>query len=50
MQTRTKMSETVQPFMPFMFNQESDNVETQEEVTTCKMQQDISEWLVDDVE
>jgi len=51
MQTSTKMSETVLPFMPFMFNLESDNdVETQDEVTTCRMQQDISEWLVDDVD
>jgi len=39
-QTNTKMSELV---LPFMFNKlELDN----EEVTTCRMQQDIFEWLV----
>jgi len=33
----------------FCLKLESDNVgETQEEVTTCRMQQDISEWLVDE--
>ena len=32
-----------------MFKPESDkDGETQEEVTTCRMQQDISEWLVDE--
>ena len=45
-QTSTEMSETV---LPFMFKLESDNEgETQEEVTTCRMQQDVSEWLVDE--
>ena len=44
-QTHTKMSETV---LPFMFKLESDNDgETQEEVTTCRMQQEVSEWFVD---
>jgi len=45
-QTSTKMSETG---LRFMFKLESDNdVETQEEVTTSRMQQDVSECLVDE--
>jgi len=40
------MSETVLPFM-FKLEPVKDG-ETQEEVTTCRMQQDISEWLVDE--
>ena len=32
-----------------MFKPDSDkDGETQEEVTTCRMQQDVSEWLVDE--
>jgi len=35
--------------MPFMFKLESENhEEIQEEVTTCRMQQGISGWLVDE--
>jgi len=44
-QTSTKILET---YLPFMFKLELDNDgETQAEVTTCRMQQDVSEWLVD---
>ena len=42
-------TENFKNFQPFMLKLDSDNDgETQEEVTTCRMQQDISEWLVDE--
>jgi len=31
-----------------MFKPESDNDGVTQEVTTCRMQQDISEWLIDE--
>jgi len=45
---RAELQELVSFYLHFMFKQESDkDGETQEEVTTCRMQLDISEWLVD---
>jgi len=42
----TKMRETV---LPSMLKQSQSKIgETQEEVTTCRLQQDVSEWLVDE--
>jgi len=41
--TLTKITETV---LPLMLKKSQDG-ETQEEVT-CRMQQDVSEWLVDE--
>jgi len=44
-QRSNAMSETVQPFM---FKPMLDNDESQGEVTTCRMQQEVSEWFVDE--